>query len=111
MPALALLATSPRHQRLGAGTALIRWGTERADREGLPCWLEASPVGYATYVRCGFTDVAVLDLDITGRWGLQRAPAEDWGAGNAVAVAGEVPGDGWFRTVGMMREPVARMSA
>ena len=32
---LELLAVHPEHQRLGAGKALVRWGTEAADKQGL----------------------------------------------------------------------------
>jgi hypothetical protein len=101
---LSLLACAPNHQRLGAATALLRWGTSLADQEGFVSWLEASPPGYQVYFRGGFRDVAVLDLDVTGRWGIIRTDAQDWGVQNAVGIAGEVPGTGWFRTVLMKRE-------
>lgn len=83
---------------------MLRWGTDLGDSEGLACWLDATPAGYPVYARCGFRDVAVLDLNVTGRWGLIREEHEDWGNRNGADVAGNVPPDGWFRTVLMRRD-------
>ncbi|KAG4429455.1 hypothetical protein IFR05_015066 [Cadophora sp. M221] len=51
---LSLLMTDPKYQRRGIGTALLKWGHERADREGVPCFLIASPAGHPLYVHVGW---------------------------------------------------------
>ncbi|KAK0741603.1 hypothetical protein B0T21DRAFT_116765 [Apiosordaria backusii] len=100
---LGILACSPDRQRLGAGSALVKWGTELADSLGLPTRLEASPVGYALYRRFGFEDVDVLDMNLKERWGKTKAEGRYWGENNAVALAGPVP-EGVNRSV-IMRRP------
>lgn len=90
---------------MGAGSALLKWGAELADKEGLPSWLEASPEGHGLYKRFGFEPVDVMDLKVKEKWGAVRRPDEDWGARSAVEFAGELP-DGVFRTVMMKRPPV-----
>ncbi|KKY15003.1 putative gnat family [Diplodia seriata] len=62
---LALLVTHPDHYRRGAGSMLIRWGTEHADRDGLICFLEASEAGRPLYKRHGFVDRQVTTFDLT----------------------------------------------
>jgi GNAT superfamily N-acetyltransferase len=39
---LGLLLVNPAAQGLGVGKALLAWGLDRADREGLPVYLEAT---------------------------------------------------------------------
>lgn len=98
------LACSASRQRLGAGTALLKWGIELADAEGKVAWLEASPQGYSLYRRFGFEDVEVQDLKVTELWGPVKEEHENWGEGSAVAFAGALP-RGTFRTVFMKRVP------
>lgn len=98
---LTILAVSPTRRGLGAGSALLGWGTDLADREGLDCWLTSTPVGYGVYRRAGFGDVDVLDLDL-GRWGLGKVDGEDWGEMLAVDGFGGV-GGGLYRVVLMCR--------
>ncbi|OIW34153.1 N-acetyltransferase-like protein [Coniochaeta ligniaria NRRL 30616] len=99
------LCCAPTRSRLGAGSALLRWVTELADKEGLPCWLEASPLGYPLYRRFGFQDVEVLDLRLTERWGAVRSTDDNWGANTATELVGVAP-EGVYRSVGMRRLPV-----
>ena len=65
-----MLDCHPDHQRKGAGRLLVNWGTEIADKEGLPCYLEASPAGLRLYRNVGFEEVENFDLDMA-RWGGQ----------------------------------------
>jgi GNAT superfamily N-acetyltransferase len=51
---LHVLVTDPEHDRRGAGTMLINWGTEKADNAQLPCYLEATTIGRPLYARCLF---------------------------------------------------------
>lgn len=39
---LSILVVDPSRQRTGAGSALLRWGTRKADEEGLICSLKAT---------------------------------------------------------------------
>jgi GNAT superfamily N-acetyltransferase len=101
---LGILACSPTKQRSGAGSALVEWGVNLADSLGLPCRLEASPVGYGLYRKFGFEDVAVVDVKVTEQWGRTNANGSNWGANNAVPLAGPLA-DGVQRTVIMRRPP------
>ncbi|KAJ9157536.1 hypothetical protein NKR23_g216 [Pleurostoma richardsiae] len=103
---LNILACTPKHGRLGAGSTILRWGSELADKEGLVAWLEASPQGFPLYSKFGFKAVDVQDLEITERFGAIHDGVEDWGTNSAVDLAGPLP-KGVFRTVMMRREPQA----
>jgi ribosomal protein S18 acetylase RimI-like enzyme len=77
---LETLGVHPRCHGRGVGTALIRAGLERADADGLPCYLETSdPANEAFYRRLGF-DVVEPRLDhIVGGppyLGMRRAPRQ-----------------------------------
>lgn len=82
-PALDLLATLPSHQRHGAASALVKWGTDLADREGLPVFLEATAGNDGFYGKFGFEKVGEARHDLS-KWG----------------------GQGWYTHVFMVREPV-----
>jgi GNAT superfamily N-acetyltransferase len=64
----AIVAVHPDHQRKGAGTLLIQWGLDHAQKVGLPAYLEASVYGYPLYLKLGFHDFAQVVIK-----------AEDWG--------------------------------
>ncbi|KAF3937752.1 hypothetical protein ABW19_dt0204056 [Dactylella cylindrospora] len=49
-----VLTVHPDHQRKGVGMAGIQWGIEKADKLGLPIYLEGSPVGKDLYKKVGF---------------------------------------------------------
>jgi ribosomal protein S18 acetylase RimI-like enzyme len=100
---LSILACSPTKQRSGAGSALVGWGVNLADSLGLPCRLEASPVGYGLYRKFGFEDIAVVDVKVTENWGVTNTNGSNWGANNAILLAGPLA-DGAQRTV-IMRRP------
>lgn len=44
---------------------LVRWGTEQADRDGLPAYLEASPAGRPLYERLGFKEVERREFELS----------------------------------------------
>ncbi|KPV73824.1 uncharacterized protein RHOBADRAFT_54420 [Rhodotorula graminis WP1] len=48
---LSLLATDPERQRSGAGSALLRWGSRKADEDGVECYLEATELAIPVYLR------------------------------------------------------------
>lgn len=62
---LDTLVTLPQHERRGAGSMLVRWGTERADEAGFEAYLEASPMGAPMYARHGFEPQKKVELDLT----------------------------------------------
>ena len=62
---LLILGTHPEHQRRGAGKLLLEWGMERAEKEGLECYLEASPAGRPMYGSFGWEMVRQMDHDYT----------------------------------------------
>ncbi|POS73694.1 hypothetical protein DHEL01_v207907 [Diaporthe helianthi] len=102
---LGILAATPTRHRLGAGSALLRWGCGLADTENKTAWLEASPVGYSLYKKFGFEPVEVADLKLTELWGAVKTDeGENWGEANAVELGGELP-EGSFRSVMMKRLP------
>lgn len=82
----------------------MRRGVELADELGVPCRLEASPVGYSLYKKFGYEDVDVLDTKVTETWGVANTDGSNWGANNAVALAGPAA-EGVMRTVIMRRPP------
>ena len=61
---LNTLVVNPHHQGHGVGSALIRWATAKADADGVPCWLNSSPVAYPLYVKAGFKEVGFKDVDL-----------------------------------------------
>ena len=64
---LNTLATDPRYQRRGVGTALVKWGNAKADADNVPGFLEGSPVAYKLYLACGWKLVEKYDVDL-GEW-------------------------------------------
>lgn len=53
---LDMLATDPDYHGKGAGTMLVRWGCELADKDGVATYLDASKAGKRLYERYGFVD-------------------------------------------------------
>ncbi|GAA5865132.1 hypothetical protein JCM8547_007724 [Rhodosporidiobolus lusitaniae] len=51
---LAILVVDPAKQKTGAGRALVAWGAEQADRDGLDIYLESSPGAVEVYPKYGF---------------------------------------------------------
>lgn len=51
---LQILCIWPQYQRRGAGTLLVKWGCDLADRINAICTVEASGPGRALYEGCGF---------------------------------------------------------
>jgi GNAT superfamily N-acetyltransferase len=80
---LQALATHPDHQGHGIGSRLVRWITDRADTDRLPCWAHASPAGHGLYTRAGFQELGHTEFNLdewapgSGKesgvfWGLYR---------------------------------------
>lgn len=60
---LHMLAVSPHHQHQGIGSAMLKWGLDKADDKGMPVCLEASRAGRKLYERWGFLVKKVLPFD------------------------------------------------
>lgn len=56
LPDLDTLATHPDYQRRGAGSMLVGWGCELADKHGVAAYVDASRAGAPLYQRFGFVD-------------------------------------------------------
>ncbi|PNP37681.1 hypothetical protein TGAM01_v203400 [Trichoderma gamsii] len=65
---LKLLHTDPDHQRRGAGSKCLEWGTAEADRLGLVSYLESSEEGRPLYEKFGFKEVDRIVVDLS-KWG------------------------------------------
>lgn len=59
---LQLLGTETGYQRMGIGGMFVRWGVERADEEGLECYVDASEFGAPLYKRFGFGDARIIHV-------------------------------------------------
>jgi predicted acetyltransferase len=68
MTDLKLLHTDPQHQRRGAASMLLKWGTDEADRLGIPSYLESSEEGRPLYEKFGYETVDVVTVDFS-KWG------------------------------------------
>lgn len=66
---LKLLHTDPDHQRRGAGSKCLEWGTAEADRLGLVSYLESSEEGRPLYEKFGFKEVDRIVVDLS-KWGV-----------------------------------------
>ncbi|GAA82880.1 GNAT family acetyltransferase [Aspergillus luchuensis IFO 4308] len=62
---IKFLATLPEAQGNGVGTALLKWGIERADARNARVYLEATKDGYPLYWKHGWRDLQVAGLDFT----------------------------------------------
>ncbi|ORX37836.1 acyl-CoA N-acyltransferase [Kockovaella imperatae] len=61
---LELIAVHPDYQGRGAGSLMMRYGTERADSDHTEAFLEASPDAVALYEKFGFREASRLDTFI-----------------------------------------------
>lgn len=100
---LVALGTDPAHQRQGHGSQLVRNGLLRADRDGVPVYLEAeTEINAPYYERLGFEtleDVVIEAIDLRFSLMARRPAARDNEAASAPNAAGPVeirdarPGD------------------
>ena len=62
------MGTNAKFQKQGAASLLLKWGTERADDNNLPAYLEGTKSGYNVYRKYGFEEVDNLSIEISP-WG------------------------------------------
>ncbi|KAH6653070.1 hypothetical protein BKA67DRAFT_308486 [Truncatella angustata] len=58
------LNVAPKFHRMGVARALLRWGTSRAERDGVFAWVHSSDSAWQAYAACGFQIVRVLRTDL-----------------------------------------------
>ena len=73
---LRLLATHANHQRRGVGSLLVKHGLERADRLGLPVYLDSTASGKPLYERLGFEVTGEFPLNCLDYGG--RSDGRHW---------------------------------
>ena len=70
-----MLAVHPDCQRVGAGTALVRWGTKAADGKGLKAVVESTPVARSVYEKCGLiAEIEEMDFDVGDEYAGRKKP-------------------------------------
>ena len=62
----------PEYQKLGIGSPLLRYGFEELRADALPIWLVTQMRGRDMYLKFGFEDVDVLDVDFSEYTGPYR---------------------------------------
>ncbi|KAM0150441.1 hypothetical protein ACHAQE_008942 [Botrytis cinerea] len=67
---LDILTTHPSHQRLGAGTLLMQYGTTIADSLDLPAYIEGTIIAKHLYECHGFKAVPdrYIEVDVPEKW-------------------------------------------
>jgi len=76
----------PLFQRKGIGSALFRYGLQTLGADEVPIWLVTQMRGRAMYLKFGFQDVDVIDIDLS-------------------EYAGPYQGFGIHRNICMIRQP------
>ncbi|KAJ3938974.1 uncharacterized protein N0V96_011086 [Colletotrichum fioriniae] len=62
---LCTYVVHPDHQSRGIGSALMKWGTDKADREpGVYCWVQSSMGGQKAFERQGFREMGRLEAEL-----------------------------------------------
>lgn len=61
---LDIIHTHPLHQACGVGTLLLKWGTDRADRLHMQCYVESSPAGHALFRGHDLEDITEMEIDL-----------------------------------------------
>lgn len=57
------LFVSPKFQNRGIGTVILKWGNERADKEGMPCFLQ-NPGGRSLYKDLGWKNIGMSHIEL-----------------------------------------------
>lgn len=65
---LDILAVDPPYQRRGVASALVEWGTKKADELGLEAVVEGSSSGQGVYEKQGFTLTKKIQIQVPQQW-------------------------------------------
>jgi GNAT superfamily N-acetyltransferase len=60
-----LLATAPAYQRRGLGNRLLKHVLQMADKEGKMAYIEATDAGFPIYLKLGWKQIDVVELDLS----------------------------------------------
>jgi GNAT superfamily N-acetyltransferase len=63
---LIILGTRPEYQHLGAATALVQWGIQKAREERLALTLFSSEQALGLYRKLGFREIAKCHVQLDG---------------------------------------------
>ncbi|TFK50450.1 acyl-CoA N-acyltransferase [Heliocybe sulcata] len=76
-----IIATSvhPAYQGRGIGSALIGWGTSKADQDGVFCWVHASEAGRRAFKKAGFEEQGMLTVALDHYAPKPREDGSKWG--------------------------------
>lgn len=69
------LSVDPKYHRRGIGSALMKWGTDKADERGVFMWVHSSEAAYKIYINSGFEVVGILVIDLDA-WAPAPPPKE-----------------------------------
>lgn len=61
----------PQYQKKGVGSAMFRYGFEHLGADKVPIWLVTQMRGRSMYLKFGFQDIDVIDVDLSeyaGPW-------------------------------------------
>lgn len=58
------MGTLPEYQGRGAGSLLVKWGCDLADKDGVAAYVDASKEGAPLYKKYGFVDLSPPDSEI-----------------------------------------------
>jgi len=87
------ISVDPKAQSRGVGSALIKWGADKADVDGVKIWVHSSEAGVKNFQKGGFEEVARLEIDL-----------DEWASGPRM-VDGKEEKWGSYRFRYMVREP------
>lgn len=65
---LDMMSTHPDHQRRGAGSMLVKWGTEIADSLGVESFIDGTAAGKPLYERFGFKADDWIVVPVPEKW-------------------------------------------
>lgn len=71
---MELLGTAEAYKGKGAGSMILEFGCDLADKDGLECYIDASPRGKPVYEKFGFvfTEVEQLPMDYYYNFGIRQ---------------------------------------
>ena len=75
---ISLLGTHPKYERRGVASMLISCMFERADHEGLPCYVDSSKTAHRLYERHGFKDVSAMEVNLDDFEGGKGLGVQKW---------------------------------
>jgi Acetyltransferases len=73
---LDTLGTHPDYQRRGAGSMLVKWGCDLADKDGVAAYVDASKEGAPLYQKHGFVDFNSPEADVAAMARRKATPSD-----------------------------------